>query len=164
LPAPPPPPRVAADVLQRTVFPDSVAGLYPETERLRGSIAKPLPPEALKAASTPQWLVKPVKSAPLPPIVSVPTTPPPSPPRSQMVASSSPAASGHGGGIAAQQVAILTGHTAPVIASAFGPYGVCLATAGLDHAVRVWQLDAAAPKQRCEFIDQRLDEIRAILF
>jgi WD40 repeat protein len=74
-----------------------------------------------------------------------------------------PSPSGHNG-INALQVATLTGHTAPVIASAFGPYGVCLATAGLDHTVRIWRLDAAAPKQHSEFFDQRLDEIRAIVF
>jgi cytochrome c len=45
-----------------------------------------------------------------------------------------------------QPVAVLTGHTAPVVALALSPDGQTLASASWDHSARLWPLGGGAPR------------------
>src|SRR5712671_5043985 len=45
-----------------------------------------------------------------------------------------------------QPVAVLTGHTAPVVALAVSPDGQTLASASWDHTARLWPLAGGAPR------------------
>jgi WD40 repeat protein len=64
----------------------------------------------------------------------------------------------------AQCTAVLQGHLAPVVTMDFDPRGPFLATGGLDHAIRVWRIDAQNARQENAFSDPRLGEIRVLSF
>jgi serine/threonine-protein kinase len=128
------------------------------------------------------WLGKPASAPSAPP--SMPVVPPPATDSHQKKAAPAPAANSPAASIRvikaatiaemgslstvvssnAQCTAVLQGHAAPVVTMDFDTHRPVIATGGLDHAVRVWRIDAQNARQEDAFSDPRLGEIRAMLF
>jgi serine/threonine-protein kinase len=152
----PPPKKAPSSLLQKTNFGDLPTVSPPSQAAAPTQISKLTPLEALKLpephkpqkpskqdkSSKPEAACRVIKATDLPQL--------------GMAAAVVP--------LSAPRVAVLQGHTAPVLSLAYDRNGRFLASGGLDQSVRLWRLDEDNTRQESAFQNPRMGEVRAICF